>query len=662
VAKNIILLADGTGNGAASAFKTNVWRLYQALDLTTSDQVALYDDGVGTETFKPLAALGGAFGFGVWKNVRNLYTFLCRNHTDPLDRIYLFGFSRGAFTVRLLAGLIMKCGVVRWTTEAELRRNVAAAFSAYRRDFLYRATSSPARRTMRLWLHRLIKCQPHAADHPLQIALGDDIEQRRVQIQFLGVWDTVDAYGMPVDEWKRGIDQVVWPMSFADRYFSFGIVKARHALSLDDERSTFRPVLWNEFDFNGQQISRERLLQVWFSGVHANVGGGYPDDSLSYVPLYWMMLEVSPTLPRRIAQPNLPSPPDELNFIVDAAAAVRDGANVDGRQYDSRAGLAGYYRYGPRSVPELCDDSAHLVKITDPVLHRSVIERVSAGSVPCAPISAPRQFSVAQTGQNGLGTGQPIDMNWMELAWDRAWWRLVFYLATVVLTVLLASFPILQALGWLDRVDRFFTAHVCALAPGACTSFKSLLAAGYAFVGQHLPTLISVSIPELIIKVAPSWSVIWVKSFVAYPIIALALLLPLAWLFFIGSRRMQNAIADYAEFAWWEQKHGSPPPAARGTFLDAVARFMRKRLRLLHRASVGVVQWLFGAFTALIIVTLAIATFPFSLYAVYRFWRFLRGTDVSTGGIGRPTPDPAVVSAPAARETEEDDTDTKALA
>jgi uncharacterized protein (DUF2235 family) len=144
VGKNIILLSDGTGNSAASAQKTNVWRLYQALDCSEmpasgqARQIAHYDDGVGTGSFKPLALIGLALGIGVWGNVRDLYTFLCRNYEDG-DRIYLFGFSRGAFTVRLLAGLIGRCGLVTWETEQELLERVGAAYYAYRRDFLYRA-------------------------------------------------------------------------------------------------------------------------------------------------------------------------------------------------------------------------------------------------------------------------------------------------------------------------------------------------------------------------------------------------------------------------------------------------------------------------------------------------------------------------------------------
>ena len=99
--KSIILLSDGTGNSAAKLAKTNVWRTYQAIDLSRADQIALYDDGVGTSSVKVLALLGGVFGWGLKRNVLHLYKFLCRNY-QPGDRIFAFGFSRGAFTIRVL--------------------------------------------------------------------------------------------------------------------------------------------------------------------------------------------------------------------------------------------------------------------------------------------------------------------------------------------------------------------------------------------------------------------------------------------------------------------------------------------------------------------------------------------------------------------------------
>jgi uncharacterized protein (DUF2235 family) len=108
--KAIVLFSDGTGNSSAKLFKTNVWRMYEAVDLgppapDRRQQIAYYDDGVGTSSFKPLAVLGGVFGYGLKRNVLDIYKYACRNYT-PGDDLYAFGFSRGAFTIRLAVALI----------------------------------------------------------------------------------------------------------------------------------------------------------------------------------------------------------------------------------------------------------------------------------------------------------------------------------------------------------------------------------------------------------------------------------------------------------------------------------------------------------------------------------------------------------------------------
>jgi hypothetical protein len=120
MAKKIILLSDGTGNSAGKVWRTNVWRVFQALELKGSNQIAIYDDGVGTSSFKPLAILGGVFGYGLKRNVLNLYKFLCRNYQTG-DKIYGFGFSRGAFTMRIVMGLVLNQGLVKFANEAERR-------------------------------------------------------------------------------------------------------------------------------------------------------------------------------------------------------------------------------------------------------------------------------------------------------------------------------------------------------------------------------------------------------------------------------------------------------------------------------------------------------------------------------------------------------------
>jgi uncharacterized protein (DUF2235 family) len=127
--KNIVLLSDGTGNSSAKVLKTNVWRPYQALDLSDPErQIAYYDDGVGTSSFKPLAILGGVFGIGLKRNVIDIYSFCCRNYRDG-DRIYGFGFSRGAFTIRVVAGFIARIGLIRYDGNDEhLARDAEIAY------------------------------------------------------------------------------------------------------------------------------------------------------------------------------------------------------------------------------------------------------------------------------------------------------------------------------------------------------------------------------------------------------------------------------------------------------------------------------------------------------------------------------------------------------
>src|SRR6202043_559854 len=130
--RKIILLSDGTGNSSAKVWRTNVWRVYESLDLSGSDQVAFYDDGVGTAAFKPVAILGGAFGYGLKRNVIDIYKFACRNYRGDDDEIFGFGFSRGAFTMRVVMGVILEQGIVEASSETELHAKATAAYRAFR--------------------------------------------------------------------------------------------------------------------------------------------------------------------------------------------------------------------------------------------------------------------------------------------------------------------------------------------------------------------------------------------------------------------------------------------------------------------------------------------------------------------------------------------------
>ena len=187
MAKRIVVLSDGTGNSSAAIWRTNVWRTFEALDLSNSDQVAFYDDGVGTSSFKPLAILGGAFGYGLKRNVIDIYKFVCRNYQNNGDEIFGFGFSRGAFTIRVVIGLILDQGLVQANNELELDRLATASFEDYRR-----------RKYHTVWweiFHTDYKIAPPKAA----------VNNRPVQsIRFLGLWDTVAAYGLPIEEMNSG--------------------------------------------------------------------------------------------------------------------------------------------------------------------------------------------------------------------------------------------------------------------------------------------------------------------------------------------------------------------------------------------------------------------------------------------------------------------------
>jgi uncharacterized protein (DUF2235 family) len=394
--KNIILLSDGTGNSAAKVWRTNVWRLFQSLELKGSNQIAFYDDGVGTSSFKPMAVLGGAFGVGLERNVIALYKFLCRNYQAD-DKIYGFGFSRGAFTIRIVASLAINQGLIAFDDEADLDKKAHAAYRAYRHAKYSKFNLQfPFRFARVLWDKLTLKLT----------------KKHSPGIEFLGVWDTVAAYGLPVDEMTRGVDRWIWPLELPNTEFNSSIRRARHALAIDDERATFHPVLWDENDQNTnpsgleRSTSDEKLLQVWFTGMHANVGGGYPDDALANVSLSWMMAEA------RTAGLTFK---EMKNSEPDGLLASDSAKDKDGRLYDSRKGLGGYYRYSPRKIADFyqpMQDAAAAAKKSKPIpkIHESVFSRIKVGAHFYAPIGLPGSYEVVTTGNVSIDyTALPPD-------------------------------------------------------------------------------------------------------------------------------------------------------------------------------------------------------------------------------------------------------------
>lgn len=378
--KNIVLLSDGTGNSAAKLFKTNVWRLYQALDLTNEKkQIAYYDDGVGSSSFRPLALLGGAFGWGLKRNVIDLYAFLCRNYEDG-DRIYCFGFSRGAFTIRILTGVVNSQGLVKADSEEKLHEAATAAFERYRNVWKHwkRGMGKAKRRIMR----------SASAQRPKESARS---AKDTPPIAFVGLWDTVAAYGVPIAGLTQALSFVL-PLSVPDRNPCPIVKRACHALALDDERTTFHPVLWNEADLpeehrrDASHIRDEVISQVWFAGMHSDVGGGYAEEHLALTTLDWMIGQAK-----------------DLAFDPETLKRLKAAMNVNGMLHDSRKGTGQAYRYLPRRIDKLVNDAAdpeNQVIIDRPKIHESVFRRIAHSDESYAPIVLPEDYAVVDEAGN----------------------------------------------------------------------------------------------------------------------------------------------------------------------------------------------------------------------------------------------------------------------
>ena len=559
--RNIVLLSDGTGNSPAKLNKTNVWRLYQALDLGGDDQIAFYDDGVGTSGVRPLQILAGAFGWGLSRNVQDLYEFLCRHYREG-DHIYIFGFSRGAFTARTLAALIAGCGVLdcskavrgrgdeefRLNTHAGLKAGVKLAYKSYRRGYDH----APVARLTR-WLRDLLLGPipaPEAFRHDYSLA---------ATIRFVGVWDTVDAVGLPVDELSTMIDRIFYPHRFPDQDLSPRVERACHAIALDDERYTFHPVLWNE---RGAGDS-ERITQVWFAGMHSDAGGGYPDNDLAHVSLQWM-----------IGQARFdPERGDGLRFDEDSLRAIEHRAQPLGKMHDSRRGLGVYYRYKPRHVARLCDDHDNGVLIALPKIHTAVFERIAENTTGYAPASLPASYRLVDA-QGAVSDPDPTTYEsadqrqrraaLLERAQDHIFWRRVLYYMFVFTTLALVFMPYYwppirdaEPEGWLETGLSWALGWLPAFLPGFLSSWASY------------------------------WIDAWSQSAPWFLVLA-ALYGWLLW----HSRTVDASIHRLSEVAWWHVKQcpGTMPPIPGLGIFESLAKRWRdaRKLKRFHRLSVKV--------------------------------------------------------------------------
>lgn len=343
--KRLVICCDGTWNRGdqevdGEPCPTNVVRL--AYRISKSDgngvpQVVFYDHGVGTgNTLDRIT--GGAFGEGIEENIEDAYRFLFANYEEG-DELFFFGFSRGAFTARSVVGMIRKCGIL----SRRSARMYRSAVQLYKSKEI--GPDAPEAREFR-------------AAHSVS---GD----RPINVQFIGVWDTVGALGVPVSFLRKCTAK---KHQFHDTELSGLVKNACHALAIDELRSPFEPTLWAYKPKEGQ-----RVVQMWFAGAHSDVGGGYAKErdkewarekpvfkpQLSDISLAWMMREAEKS---------------GLAFDEGAIKEVEAEAQPLATIHDSRTGIYNLTRPLHRAVGFIKDGNGQQLDPTqfvhDSVLHR----------------------------------------------------------------------------------------------------------------------------------------------------------------------------------------------------------------------------------------------------------------------------------------------------
>ena len=254
--KRLAICCDGTWNRADQVQKdgrpcvSNVVKIAIRVAKRDGDtpQIVYYDQGVGTGNFLDRVD-GGVTGAGLEDNIHDAYRFVVANY-ELGDELYFFGFSRGAFTARSITGMIRKCGILT-------RKHVEKYHEALD---LYRSPDHP--------------------DDPVPAAFRKECSLSPVDpidVRFIGVWDTVGALGIPIGGDTR-------KFAFHDTELSGNVHFAYHALAIDERRGPFQPTLW---DFKPKPD--QKIEQVWFAGVHSDVGGGYQEPGLSDIAMQWMI-------------------------------------------------------------------------------------------------------------------------------------------------------------------------------------------------------------------------------------------------------------------------------------------------------------------------------------------------------------------------------------
>jgi uncharacterized protein (DUF2235 family) len=355
--KNIVICSDGTNNKLAGDL-TNVARLSQ-IAVNDARQATFYDPGVGTmaspkeKTWlgKRWSLLSGlAFGTGLDENVFDAYRFLMRTY-EPGDKVFLFGFSRGAFTARVVAGLLHGVGLL----DKDKEKMLPEVWSHYREIRLLPPSAPESERQ-------------NAAKHAEETAALRQHCNRPCRVAFLGPWDTVGSVGM------YNMNQ-----SFPFTFENSSVDVVRHAVSLDERRAGFRSNVFKAdatILTNWKRNGRPRVMNVWFPGVHSDIGGGYlfADSGLAMLAFEWMVTEAKEAGllvdDAKFAALLKECPPEAKAKIHESlTGAWKAMEYLPARRFDW-ATMKTIWRYQPNKPRTM---------LQSPFLHRSVITRLNAG-------------------------------------------------------------------------------------------------------------------------------------------------------------------------------------------------------------------------------------------------------------------------------------------
>ena len=287
---------------------------------------------------------GGLYGKGLSKNIMSAYAWLGA-HFEPGDRVFLFGFSRGAFTVRSLSGFLAYCGLLdlRSLSAAQAFARVEVAYQKGYRD------RSPA------W-----------KEDTWSLAA-----EPKVPIHFIGAWDTVGALGIPNDLALLNLLDRPQNWRFHDTSLGDHVEFARHAIAIDERRASFTPTLWTDPKTGVALGNDDRVQQLWFAGVHSDVGGGYYESELSDCALQWMFEEAT-----------------KAGAAFQEAMVAQLRPNPQGPMHDSVTGAFRAMRTRPRNIPCFSELAW---------FHPSALERHNHPPISQAPYHATSTLAIGQS-------------------------------------------------------------------------------------------------------------------------------------------------------------------------------------------------------------------------------------------------------------------------